>query len=232
MEYRIFEHILSPNRMQRYLNACHGDTRKAMTLYRYNLHLSHEMFTIISCFEVALRNAIDNQLKPSFGDSWLRDSILPNGFLTSRNTVKTYEIIKHTYDKLVAEGKYSHTKLLSGLDFGIWKYMFSPAQFNATGRVLLRIFPNKTRSTPQKQYNHSYIFNELDKVNTLRNRIAHHEPICFLFEQPVIDTGFILNEYNKIQILFQWMGIDSRSMLYGLDHLQKICQKIDRLKPI
>ena len=43
--------------------------------------------------------------------------------------------------------------------------------------------------------------------------------------------GFILNEYNKIQILFQWMGIDSRSMLYGLDHLQKICQKIDKLKP-
>lgn len=230
MKYSNFERILSPNRMLRYLTACNGNTRKAMTLYRYNLHLSHEMFTVISCFEVALRNAIDDQLKPSFGSNCLKDSIMPNGFLTSRNTVKTYEIVKRTYEKLVIDGKYSHTKLLSGLEFGVWKYMFSPVQFKATGRVLLRVFPNKAKSTPQIQYNHSYVFNELDKVNTLRNRIAHHEPICFLFEQPVIDTGFILNEYNKIQTLFQWMGIDSQSMLYGLDHVQKVCSKIESLK--
>jgi hypothetical protein len=68
------------------------------------------------------------------------------------------------------------------------------------------------------------------KINTLHNRIAHHEPICFLFQQPVIDTGFILNEYQKIQTLFRWMGINNKSMLYGLDHVQRVCTKIDRLK--
>lgn len=31
-----------------------------MTLYRLNLRLSQEMFTIVSCLEVALRNAIDS----------------------------------------------------------------------------------------------------------------------------------------------------------------------------
>ena len=46
--------------------------------------------------------------------------------------------------------------------------MFSPVQYRVTGRTLLSIFPNKARSTPQVQYNHSYIFNELDKINTLR----------------------------------------------------------------
>ncbi len=40
--------------MERYLTACEGDTHKAMTLYRYNLQISQEMFTIVSCFEVAL----------------------------------------------------------------------------------------------------------------------------------------------------------------------------------
>ena len=120
MNYSNFERILSPNRMLRYLTACNGNTRKAMTLYRYNLHLSHEMFTVISCFEVALRNAIDNQLKPSFGSNWLKDSIMPNGFLTSKNTVKTCEIVKRTYEKLMIDDKYSHTKLLSGLEFGVW----------------------------------------------------------------------------------------------------------------
>lgn len=77
------------------------------------------------------------------------------------------------------------------------------------------------------QYNNTYIFNELDKVNTLRNRIAHHEPICFTHTSQTIDTSYILNEYQKIQTLFSWMGIDNQSLLYGLDHVQSVCEKIN-----
>ena len=51
MKFKDFEHILSYSRIQRYVDACNGDTRKAMTLYRLNLHLSQEMFTIVSCFD-------------------------------------------------------------------------------------------------------------------------------------------------------------------------------------
>ncbi|MBQ9338787.1 MAG: hypothetical protein IJS13_00465 [Paludibacteraceae bacterium] len=70
MKYSDFEYILSPERIGRYLQACHGDSRKAMTLYRYNLQLSQEMFTVISCFEVALRNAIDRNLTATLGGDW------------------------------------------------------------------------------------------------------------------------------------------------------------------
>ena len=230
MKYIEFERRMSQKRMSRYLAACNGDTRKAMTLYRYNLQLSQETFTIISCFEVSLRNAIDEKLTPGMGAEWLKDSIMPGGVFTNPILHKTRDIIDHAYHKLLTNNVYSHSKLLASLEFGIWKYMFSPVQYRLTGRTLLSIFPYKDRSTPKVQYNHSYIFNELDKINTLRNRIAHHEPICFLFQQPVIDTGFILNEYQKIQTLFRWMGIDSKSMLYGLDHVQRVCAKIDRLK--
>ena len=76
MKYSDFEQVISPVRMRRYLIACHNDSRKAMTLYRYNLKLSQEMFTIISYFEVALRNKIDCEMKNHFGSDWLRDSIL------------------------------------------------------------------------------------------------------------------------------------------------------------
>lgn len=231
MKYVKFERIMSPKRMGRYLTACHGDTKKAMTLYRYNLRLSQETFTIISCFEVALRNAIDNQLSANLGPEWLKDSIMPDGVFSNPILHKTHDIISHSYQKLLNGNQYSHSNLLSNLDFGIWKYMFSPLQYRVTGRTLLNIFPNKSRSTRQIQYNHSYVFNELDKINTLRNRIAHHEPICFLFQQPVVDTGFILNEYHKIQTLFYWMGIESHSVLYGLDHINNVCQQIDALTP-
>lgn len=81
MKYKDFEYVLSSERMARYLQAYDGDSRKAMTLYRYNLQLSQEMFSVISCFEVALRNAIDRHMRSLFGNDWLRDSILPNANL-------------------------------------------------------------------------------------------------------------------------------------------------------
>lgn len=230
MIYREFERIMSQKRMNRYLLACNGDTRKAMTLYRYNLQLSQEAFTIISCFEVALRNAIDEHLKATLGPEWLKDSIMGNGIFTHSTLDKSFGIISRAYNKLRSSDTYSHSKLLAEMEFGVWKYMFSPIQFRLTGSRLLRIFPNKARSTPEIQYNHSYIFNELDKINTLRNRIAHHEPVCFFLQQPVIDTAYILNEYQKIQTLFMWMGVDSRALFYGLDHIQTVCARINELK--
>ena len=230
MEYKEFERIISAKRMGRYLEACGGDTRKAMTLYRYNLHLTQDVFTVISCFEVALRNAIDARLVPIFGEEWLKDSVMPGGIFSDDDFRETRKIIQRAYYKLVNNGTYSHSKLLAAMEFGIWKYMFSAKQYRATGRSLLKIFPNKTRSSAEMQYNQSYVFNELDKVNTLRNRLAHHEPICFYLNEPEIDTGYIVTEYQKIQSLFAWMGIDSRAMLYGLDHVLTTCSKINALK--
>lgn len=230
MKFTEFERILSPERMSRYLIACGGDSKKAMTLYRYNLQLSQEMFTVISCFEVALRNAIDKHLKKQLGDDWLRNSVLGNGIFTNPILYKTTNVILHSYNKLVFQNKYSHSKLLSDMEFGMWKYMFSPLQYRVTGQTLLQIFPNKQRSTPALQINQTYIFNELDKINTIRNRIAHHEPICFGLIGNTIDTTYIMNKYWQLQTLFNWMGIDSRALLYGLDHVQQVCQKINALK--
>ena len=61
MEYLEFERILSAKRMQRYKDAANGDTRKAMALYRHNLRLSQEMFTIFS-----LNNSYRSKTVPLF----------------------------------------------------------------------------------------------------------------------------------------------------------------------
>ncbi len=229
MRFNDFEHIMSSARLQKYVCACNGDTRKAMVLYRLNLKASQEMFTIVSCFEVALRNAIDSILTQRFGQHWLRDSIQNGGILTANNTRLTRNIITNAYQELVRHNSYLPSKLLSAMEFGVWKYMFSPAQYRATGQCLLQVFPNKPRSTRFMQYNNTYIFNELDKVNSLRNRIAHHEPIIFVPHNNRADVSYILNEYQKIQTLFMWMGIDSRSLLFGLDHVVTVCEEIDKI---
>ena len=230
MKYSEFQHILSGERLQRYLLACDNNTRKTMTLYRLNLNLSQEVFTLLSCFEVTVRNAIDRILTERLGEDWLRDAVLDGGIFDVPGCRDSAKIIKKAYKRLMRDGSYSHPKLLAEMEFGVWKYMFANPQYRAVGRTLLAIFPNKPRSSAEVQYNNTFIFNELDGINILRNRIAHHEPICFARRRPEIGTSYILNAYQTLHKLFMWMGIDSHSLLYGLDHVQQVCSKINQLK--
>src|SRR5690606_41882804 len=93
MRYLDFANILSTARMSRYLSACTGNTRKAMTLYRKNLQLSQELFTIISCFEVALRNAIDKHYVNSLGNEWLRSAATNGGIFDITRCMISYQTI-------------------------------------------------------------------------------------------------------------------------------------------
>lgn len=227
MDFSKFEYIISSKRMRKYVIACGNDTRKAMTLYRLNLRLSQEIFTVISCFEVALRNAIDREMANHWGSHWLRDLVMPGGvFFNEKRIEKSRKIIYKAYEGLMHKRKYSHEKLLAEMEFGVWKYMYSGIEYRVSGRILLNIFPNKPRSTKEKNIDNSFIFNELDYINNMRNRIAHHEPICFN-SKGEIDTFYVISRYAKIIRLFSWLNIDSKALLYGLDHVNQVCKKID-----
>lgn len=218
---------MSQSRMSRYLTACSNDSRKAMTLYRLNLKLSQELFTIISCFEIALRNAIDNHYSSVYGNDWLRNSVNSGGIFDNNRCRKTGQIVIRALKKL--NHNYTHSKLIAKMDFGFWRYLFSQPQFHSAGQSLLRIFPAKPTSTPAVQYNHRYVFNELEKINDIRNRIAHHEPVCFSLGNAVKDTTFAKQNYRLIKDLFNWMQIDESALLYGIDHVNQIVSKIDDL---
>ena len=226
MKFKDFEDIISSDRMRRYINACGGNERKGMTLYRYNLTLSGEMLKIISCFEVALRNRIDYILNQNYGNDWLRDSGLPGGLFDKPRTQGTFKIISKAYSGLMAKGKYSATNMMAEMEFGVWKYMYSGPEYAATGQKLLSVFPAKPKSTPNLRIDNKFIFNELDRINQIRNRIAHHEPICFSVGLPVKSITYAQNEYNRIIKLYSWMDIDSMSLQYGIDHVNKACQNI------
>ena len=100
MKYADFENVMSNPRMQRYCLASGNDTRKAMTLYRLNLRLSQECFTIISCFEIAIRNAIDRHYKSIYGNDWLRNSQMAGGIFSINRCRITRQIITSAYNKL------------------------------------------------------------------------------------------------------------------------------------
>jgi len=217
MKYSDFEAIMSNERLGRYLAAMGGSTRKAMRLYRLNLQVSQEMFTIISCFEVALRNAIDKHYRVIHGNDWLKDAALPGGMLNIPRCGKTPVMINQAVTEL--GHRYTHAKLIAKMDFGFWRYMFARSQYAELGRTLLRIFPARPRSTPAQHYDNSFVFAELEKINGIRNRIAHHEPICFSHGLSVRDTIYARQHYRLTLDLFNWMSIDEGALLYGLDHI-------------
>lgn len=227
MRFQDFENIMSTARMSRYLTACGGNTKRAMTLYRKNLQLSQELFTVISCFEISLRNGIDKQCRLTLGNDWLRNGAAAGGIFDNHNCRLTRDNINDAVHKL--NHAYTHNKLVSELGFGFWRYIFAPNQFLATGRTLLRIFPAKPTSSAAIQYNNTFVFNQLAQINNLRNRIAHHEPICFQSRIPVKSTTYSRQHYGLILQLFQWMSIDEAKLLYGIDHINTVCNQIDAL---
>ncbi|HEY1201801.1 MAG TPA: hypothetical protein VGE79_12500 [Niastella sp.] len=196
-----------------------------MKLYRLNLQASQEMFTIISCFEVALRNAIDRHYKIAGGNDWLRAAGAAGGALDTPKCAKTQSVINKAVADLALN--YSHPKLIAKMDFGFWRYMFAKHQYAALGKTLLGIFPTKPKSTPAMQYDNTFVFGELEKINGIRNRIAHHEPICFSDGLAIRDTAYARQHYRLILEMFNWMAIDEGPLLYGLDHMNIILNKID-----
>jgi len=223
MLYAEFERLISPQRMVRYRAACNYNTRKTLCLYRANIRLSQAFLATLSIFEVVLRNKIDLHYKTRFpaNPDWLLAATLPGGFLTQPGCQNSVNKIIHTRSDLGTN--YTHDKLLAELPFGFWKFMFAGRQFQAGGSSLLAIFPN----IPPR-CNQGYIYHKLDRINSIRNRVAHHEPICFDTGNS-ISTSYARSRFQDITDVLQHMNINSQQLFYGIDGVLKEANYIDSI---
>ena len=102
-----------------------------------------------------------------------------------------------------------------------WTYLFAKEPYKNGGKTLLKIFPSKTKGLGQRD-----IYNELQAVKAFRNRIAHHEAICF----DAAGTKSTRANYALVIKYIQFLGYPEAHLYYGLDILpDKIMQKIDSL---
>jgi hypothetical protein len=215
MKYCDFEKVLSTPRLGKYSIACNGDQRKTLMLYRNNIKLCQRFYGVLSIFEVALRNAINNHFKNSLADNdWLRNQS-QRGFL-----VRYRDSINKELARLNDYGIYTNDKLLSSLSFGVWTYMFSRVCYKNSGKTLLRIFPNKIRGLNQKD-----IYHDLDRIRIFRNRIAHYEPICF-DRSGHINVNYSLEIYNSIAQYITFLGHNPKELLRGVENPVVIIEKI------
>jgi hypothetical protein len=126
--------------MAKYLTVCRNNTRKAMTLYKANIRLSTQVFSILCLFEVALRNRIDRHYRLKLGNNWLFDATQPGtGFLQSVGCEKSLESVEKVITNLGVA--FSPDKAVAELTFGFWTYQFASKEFAAAGSSLLNILP-------------------------------------------------------------------------------------------
>ena len=223
MKYSEYEKAFSPARLNRYLVACKGYTAKALTLYRHNVKLCQKFYGILNIFEVVLRNAINIHYRAIFNDSeWIEHQLQSGGMI--ENAPQKNEVIK-IITGLRHNGRYTNDRVVSSVSFGFWTHLFTRQPFRLGGQNLLRIFPNRTKGLGQKA-----VFNELMDIKTFRNRIAHHEAICF-DDNGKIDMTRTQGKYALILKYINFLGYQSSHLFYGIDILpDSTIAKIEALK--
>lgn len=222
MKFAEYQKAFSAARLNKYLKACKGDFSSALTLYRHNVKLCQKFYGVLNIFEVVLRNAINNHYRTYYGDDdWIRNQLVTGGMLENHPQ-------RAAVDKIIADldktGRYSNDRVVSSVTFGFWTHLFSRKPFALGGQSLLHIFPAKAKGLGQR-----VIYNELRRIKAFRNRIAHHEAICF-DSTGVKCTIPAKESYAMVIKYIQYMGYPEGHLYYGLDVLPDvILKKIDKL---
>lgn len=172
MQYDDLVVLSSLPRIHKYLRATNSSENLATKAYFLNIDISGNIFKAISFLEISLRNRI-NSIAPIVLDTnvneWLFD-ITKGKISTSIDFRKTRQKIKEAI-KLSKDG--THDQVLCQLSFGFWSSIFSGYNYVVLGsRILKYLHPNKNA-------NPDLLRQKLHSIRTIRNRIAHQEPVIF-----------------------------------------------------
>lgn len=153
---------LSEPRFQTYLTQANGDPEMGMRKYVWNAALASGLHGPVHILEVVLRNAVHDRLKHVRGASWFDlPNLLKGPEAAMVNEARSYIATRGepaTPDKIIAE-----------LSFRFWVGIFS--------RKYDRLWISSLQAVFDPRPVRHELHEKLDRLRTLRNRMAHHEPI-------------------------------------------------------
>lgn len=168
---------ISTQRIATYTGACtprgrEDHTVAALRLYRWNIEVSAALMVPIHLCEVAIRNAAADALAAVYGPRWPWSPSLAQALPTARQSYSAAHDLAAT-----ARAQPTTGKVIPELKFVFWEKLFTSRHDGRLWRHHLHAsLPNldqtKTIATLRND-----IRADLGEVRTVRNRIAHHEPI-------------------------------------------------------
>lgn len=154
---------MSTARFTTYLDVA-GTEQRACQLYTWNTAVSAALYGPLQAVEVVLRNAVHQSLSATHGQRWFKDGTV----LRPPDVREVDSATQRLYDK----GKQpAPGRVIAEMSLGFWVGLFA----NAYDETLWRTHLHRMFS-PRPKRRHE-LFEMLDRLRTLRNRIAHHEPI-------------------------------------------------------
>jgi hypothetical protein len=196
---------LSPARMSTYeAHACAigHDPASALALYAWNARISGALLTPLHICEVVTRNAVADALESIHGQNWPWNP----GFERSlpRQGGPGYDALgdlQNVRKKLKTTGQ-----VIAELKFVFWEKMFtSRHDHRIWNSQLRRVMPNLDDANSIAE-NRRKIFEDLNQIRLLRNRIAHHEPVF---------TRDLLADFHLIQGLVKARCATASDWLYA-----------------
>ena len=165
--YDDLEAALSLERFARYLEWAGGERARAVELYALNTAISEALYTPMQMLEVALRNRIHAVMSEARHDRWFEDE----GLLRVEH--QKHQLAKALQE--VSDHRRSPTagRIVAALTFSFWTSMLAPGYENLWQTRLNRI----ARREDGKGLRRKDLATPLAPIRTLRNRVAHHEPI-------------------------------------------------------
>jgi hypothetical protein len=211
-----FEHAVSKQRLQAYVQQHDDSPLDAVGRYFWNAALVSAIMPEIHLFEVAFRNhlygASKRVLSAAVGPSgtWLDatpDLLEPS----SRKEVDEAKRRLNTEGRLVNEGR-----LIAKLGLGFWVRLCS-RPYEVDGKQIAGLWPpvlqqggfrgltqNRTRAT---------IHAEAEAVRDHRNRISHHEPIW---------DRDVMGLHRRIEEVLGWISRGLPALLSATSHVDRV----------
>ena len=177
----------------------------ALQVYTWNTAAAAAFYGPLQTLEITLRNAVNDAMSKAHGTRWFENPLL----LRPAEQDKIDKAIQHLNDlrKQPTPGR-----VVAALPFGFWVTLFANSYDTTIWRTDLHsIFTPRVKDR-------GGLHNTLDRLRTLRNRIAHHEPI---FQRSLKD------DYQRIRIV---IGLLSRPTLAWQDHHSRVLDVLS-IKP-
>lgn len=206
---------LSPARMstyEAYARAVGHDPASALALYAWNARISGALLTPLHICEVVTRNAVADALESIHGVNWPWNS----GFERSlpRQSGVGYDALsdlQNVRKKLATTGQ-----VIADLKFVFWEKMFtSRHDHRIWNSQLKRVMPNLDDSKSVAE-NRRKVFDDLNQIRLLRNRIAHHEPVF---------TRDLLADFQLIQRLVKARCSNASDWLYAQQQVMQTLEE-------
>jgi hypothetical protein len=158
---------ISPERLAPYLHGAGHDKAGAIRLYEWNTRVSGALHAPLQAVEVVIRNAFHRQLTKCFGEMWY-DALSTAGTWGLEQTSRIYE----AKERIARVGKpHAPGRMVAELSFGFWTAICAK-RYTATLWI-----PCLRHAITTPKVNRQTVFERLDGIRVLRNRVAHHEPI-------------------------------------------------------